>query len=390
MGERDRIVQTDRGPRVGAERPNPAAATPSARVLRLQRQIGNSATHRALTRDTIQMPPEKISGTQLPVEKAVGGLQQLRGVGVDPNAISLTRDAETIRRNSPVGSQPLPFKGSDAWDAQTILTNLGQYDVNAATDSDALRCVQAAALASRIVRGPAAVQGLLGSVVLEGMLGTSMGARQRTAIAVLRYVKGRIASAQATYDDLSWAQEAMHDLFYDDVSGTPLKDIVQRVASTMDFSFTVTSSATWLATPEAVIAAAGALKPGEQLLLNTWEVFFNQAFEDLEDQKIRVPVGGSQEVTIGGRTVRLRRIDASRKPAASAINPDRDHMHGHQLLIINDPAVGGLRLYEPEVTDSGHHLEQLTADVLKPYFRDLPDIQTYSYMEILGKLSPLL
>jgi hypothetical protein len=93
-------------------------------------------------------------------------------------------------------------------------------------------------------------------------------------------------------------------------------------------------------------------------------------------------------VNIGGRDVRIRRIDASRKPAHTAIDKNRDRMHGHQLLIIKDAAVGGLRLYEPEVTDSGRHLEALSTAVLTPYFRDLPDIQIYSYMEILGKLTP--
>ena len=63
-------------------------------------------------------------------------------------------------------------------------------------------------------------------------------------------------------------------------------------------------------------------------------------------------------------------------------------MHGHQLLIINDAAIGGLRLYEPEVTTSGRHLEALTAATLAPYFRDLPDIAMYTYMETLGKLTP--
>ncbi len=369
----------------------PAQATeqaPSVRVIELQREIGNRAVQRVLDRQAVNMPPAAITGTEPSVERGVPGLDQLRGVGVDPAGMSISHDAETIRRNSPVGEQPLPFRGPDAWDAQAILTTLGQYDADVATDSDALRCVQAALLASRVVRGPLAVEAMLSSAVLEGMLATTMGARQRTAIAVLRHVKDRIAARHATFADLSWVQEALHDLFYDDASGTPLADILQRVATVLDVTFTVEGRSSWLDAPEDVIAVATALGEGEQLLLNTWEVAYNQAFEELDERKILVPVGKSQEVNVGGRTVTLTRIDASRKPPHTAIRPDRDQMSGHQLLIIKDAAVGGLRLYEPEVTDSGRHLEALTVDLLRPYFRDLPDIQIYSYMEILGKLTP--
>jgi hypothetical protein len=108
----------------------------------------------------------------------------------------------------------------------------------------------------------------------------------------------------------------------------------------------------------------------------------------LEDQHIHTPVGGSQVVNIGGHDVNLQRIDASSKPSHTAIDERRDNMHGHQLLIINDAAIGGLRLYEPEVTTSGRHLDALTPAILAPYFRDAPDIEMYSYMETLGKLKP--
>jgi hypothetical protein len=318
----------------------------------------------------------------------VSGLDQLRGVGVNPTGMSIERDPDTVARNSPQGDRVLPFASADAWDAQAILSALGQYDTNAQTDSDALRCVQAVALASRIVRGPAAVASFLSSAALDGMLSTALGTRQRTAIAVLRYVKERIQARRATFGDLSWAQEALHDLYYDDVSGTPLTDILKRVSPLLDLTFTTEARSTWLATPEAVVEVANQLQEGEQLLLNTWEVAFNEAFLELEDQHIQTPVGSSQVVNMGGREVRIRRIDATHKPPHTAIDTHRDHMHGHQLLIIKDGAVGGLRLYEPEVTTSGHHLDPLTAELLAPYFRDLPDIQIYSYMEILGKLTP--
>lgn len=363
-------------------------ASLAARALHLQRQVGNRATAHLLARDTVNMPPETVTATNRPVEQGVSGLDQLRGVGVDPNAMSIQRDPGDVARNSPQADRRLPFTGPGQWDAQAILTALGQYDTLAGTDSDAIRCVQAAALGARIVRGPAAVTSFLSSAGLDGMLGTSMGARQRTALNVLRYVRGRIDSQQATYGDLSWAQEGLHDLFYDDVSGTPLPDILKRVSPALDLTFTTEARSTWFSTPDEVITAANRLASGEQLLLNTWEVAFNEAFEQLEDRHIQTPVGGTQVVNIGGHDVRLRRIDTSTKPPHTAIDHNRDNMHGHQLLIINDPAVGGLRLYEPEVTTSGRHLEALTAAVLAPYFRDLPDIQIFSYMETLGKLTP--
>lgn len=389
MGQPERAPDLEPAaqPGVSARAPGPAASPHAAAVLRLQRQVGNRQTARLLSRDTVTMRPETITGTTAPVDRGVSGLDQLRGVGINPNELHIERDPDTVARNSPQSDRLLPFSGS-GWDAQAILTALGQYDTNAGTDSDALRCVQAAALASRIVRGPTAVASFLSSAVLDGMLSTAYGARQRTAIAVLRYVRDRIGSQRATFGDLSWAQEALHDMYYDDASGTPLADILQRFSPLMDLTFATESRSTWLDTPDAVIEVANQLHEGEQLLLNTWSVAFNAAFDELEDRHINVPVGRSQVVNIGGRDVRIRHIDASHKPAHTAIDRNRDHMQGHQMLIIKDAAVGGLRLYEPEVTDSGRHLEPLTAAVLAPYFRDLPDIQIYSYIEILGKLTP--
>jgi hypothetical protein len=382
-------VRSSDGESVAAPR---AAAVPTvdptADALTLQRQIGNRRTARLLSRDTVTMPPLTITSSDRPVESGVAGLDQLRGVGVDPNAMTIVRDPADVARNSPHADRPLPFTAPGSWDARAILTVLGQYDTIAGTDSDALRCVQAAALGARIVRGPASVMAFLSAAGIDGMFVNSTGARQRTAQAVMRYVRGRIDSQRATFGDLSWAQEALHDLFYDDVSGTPLPDIVRRVAPSLDLTFTTEARSTWFATPDEVIAAANALKPGEQLLLNTWQVFFNEAFEQLEDRHIHTPVGGSQVVNIGGHDVTLQRIDTSRKPPHTVIDQRRDNMHGHQLLIINDAAVGGIRLYEPEVTASGRHLEALTPGLLAPYFGDLPDIAMYTYMETLGKLTP--
>jgi hypothetical protein len=88
------------------------------------------------------------------------------------------------------------------------------------------------------------VLSLLSSTVLDGMLSTSPGQRQRVAIALLRYVRDRIESRQATFGDLSYAQEAMHDVFYNDVVGTPLSDIIQRVSPSLDLTFNTEARST--------------------------------------------------------------------------------------------------------------------------------------------------
>jgi hypothetical protein len=389
--ESDRVQQeADRPPERSPGALEAARLSPPAdRVLRLQRQAGNRATVRLLARDAVTMDPLRVTSSIPPVDRAVSGLDQLKGQGVDPNAMSVGRDPADVRRNSPSGDQVLPFSSDgSSWDAEAILRVLGQYDTNENTDSDTLRCVQAAALGARIVRGPMAVKAFLSAASLDGMLSTGYGGRERTALAVLRHVRDRIESRRATFGDLSWAQEALHDLFYNDVSGTPLDDILKRVAPALDMTFDTEARSTWFDSPEAVLAEANRLAQGQQLLLNTWDVAFNEAFLQLEDQHINVPVGGTHVVNIDGRDVRLRRIDTSRKPAPTQIDRRRDNMHGHQLLIINDAAVGGLRLYEPEMTNSGRHLEPLTVDVLRRYFTDHPEIQMYSYMQTLGKLTP--
>jgi hypothetical protein len=106
--------------------------------------VGNRAAVKLLQRDTVDMEPIVITSTLGTVERTITGLDQLRGVGADPTQMSISRDAEQVRRNSPQADRRLPFTGTGGWDAQAVLTVLGQYDTNDQTDSDALRCVQAA------------------------------------------------------------------------------------------------------------------------------------------------------------------------------------------------------------------------------------------------------
>ena len=150
------------------------------------------------------------------------------------------------------------------------------------------------------------------------------------------------------------------------------------------------SDLVWCNDASELMAQAALLGPGEKLLVNTWEVAFNEAFEQLEEQGVTVPVGQSRELEVNGRRARIRRIATETRPAHTAIDPSRDTRSGHQLLVFKDSVTGALRLYEPEITESGQHLEPLagTGSNLARYFRDLPAVGVYSYVQILGKLVP--
>jgi hypothetical protein len=364
-----------------------------------QRLLAHELTHvaqqqsgrvSAVQRDVIDMPAETIRSTRNPVERAVPGLGNLAGQGVTSGGPTLAHGQQSITQNAPTPTDLLPFRGG-GWDGDTILTKLGQYDTVAGTDSDAIRCVQAVAMASRIPRGPAAVTHYLRAMILEGMMSRPQGQRERTAIDVLEYVIGRIEDQRATFGDLSWAQEALHDLFYNDVDGTPTADIYTQMAPALDMETTLQRLDIWCNSPAEVIAQVKTLQPGEQFLVNTWQVVFNVAFDDLSEQGIEVAEGDSIVVEVNGRRVRIRRIRTDRRPLHSAIDPIvRDRQLGHQLLVFKDGASGNLRLYEPEITPSGQHLETLAQDGsnFTRYFADQPAFGIYQYIQILGKLTP--
>jgi hypothetical protein len=356
-----------------------------------QMRMGHTMVQRqqANTGGAVQMPPLQVTGTLNPVDSAVPHLDRLRDAGVTPNTPTLQHAQTDLDRNTPVATSPLPFTQT-GWDGTAILNQLGQYDRIAGTDSDALRCVQAVGMAARIPDGPGAVTSYMSAMVLQGMLAGATDPRKRTAMDVLNYVKSRIETRRATFGDLSWAQEAMHDLFYDDVSGTPLTDIPGQVAPGFDFTKNMQPLDVWCDTPQQVIAQANQLQNGEQLLIDEWTVSLNTAFDQLEEQNIHVPEGQSTTVTANGRQVRIRHIPSGTRPPHTALDFVRDTRSGHQLLIIKDTATGGLRLYEPEITTSGRHFEGLAADGsnLTTYFDDQPNFGIYHYIQIIGKLTP--
>ena len=339
--------------------------------------------------EVINMPPETIISSLRGVEDTFPHLDSLRGAGRNPDGPVISHDPAAIQRNVPDPARRLPFTGS-GWDAQVIMTALGQYDSLPGTDSDAFRCVQAVAMAARIPQGPAAVVSYLNALILEGLISRPQGQRQRTAMNVMRHVSARIENRRATFGDLLWAQEAMHDLFYNDVSGTPRTDIAQQIGSVFDMNMQLQSMSLWCNNPTEVMNQAATLQPGEQLLVNTWQVLLNTAFDYLEEKRITVATGDSIVVRVNGRRVRIRRIPTDRRPPHTAIDSVRDHQSGHQLLVLRDGATRQLRLYEPELTDSGQHLETLQADGsnFQRYFTDQPRFGIYNYIEILGKLTP--
>jgi hypothetical protein len=354
-----------------------------------QMHLGQPMVQRQAANTVVQMPPQKITGALNPVEQSVPHLDELRNAGVTSSTVGVAHSQADVDRNSPDPAAVLPFTPS-GWDGNEILQKLGQYDRMPGTDSDSLRCVQAVGMAAHVPDGPQAVSSYLSSLVLQGMLGSQMTARTKTAIDVLNHVKARIESKRATYGDLAWAQEAMHDLFYNDVSGTPLTDIPGQVNPALDLTKNLQTMDVWCDTPQQVMAEASKLKPGEQLLIEEWTVSLNTTFDQLDDQHIAVGEGQSITVNINGRHVPIRKIATGQRPPHTALDFNRDTRMGHQLLIVKDSASGALKLYEPEITQSGRHFDGLAADGsnLTEYFKDQPNFGMYCYIEIIGKLQP--
>jgi microcompartment protein CcmK/EutM len=339
--------------------------------------------------DVVEMPPLTVTSTLNPVEKSVSHLDRLRDAGVTPLTPTISRLPADVDRNSPDPAARLPFT-PNGWDGGDILLRLGQFDRMPGTDSDAMRCVQAVGMAARVPDGPAAVVSYLQALILQGMLRPKATDRQRTATEVLEHVIGRIETRRATFGDMAWAQEAMHDLFYNDVSGTPEPDILPAIAPAMDLTKTLQRMDLWCDTPQQVMAQATQLQPGEQLIIEAWTVSLNTAFDQVSEQGIEVREGESVVVNVNGRLVRIRRIPMNQRPPHTALDLTRDSKTGHQLLILKDAADGALRLYEPEITASGQHLEKLAADGSNfvGYFHDQPAFGMYHYIQIIGKLRP--
>lgn len=330
----------------------------------------------------VTLPEDTITSALNPIASGVKDLGSLTTpLGEDEIG------AERTDPDAPDSTQRLPFTTS-GWEAGTILTRLGQFDDMAGTDSDANRCVQAVALSSYIVEGPEAVQQYLNALLLDAATTRPRGARENKAREVLEYFRARLENRLATYGDVSWAQEAMHDLFYADRVGTPEGDVPDMLSKTMGPGRSFQSLNVWCDTPAAVVAQAKQLAPGQQLLAMPVIVTFNQALDEAGSDT-RGPADETDVLMDDGRRVHVTRFDASERPPSSSIDTARDKVSGHQILIIRDAVTREIRVYEPEIVGGSDHFMELDEEGrnFESAFRDTPAAQIYGYVRIIGKLS---
>jgi hypothetical protein len=358
-------------------------------LQRLQKVSGNNSIQSLIQRDdddtnvVTGRPLTVTAASQRGAEQGVPNLESLS------SGFSVSRGAAVTARNTPDPTSRLPFdRTGQNWDANAILTSLGQYDRISGTDSDTDRCVQAVALASYIPSGPRAVTGYIASAILDGMMTQTINTRRRTALRVLRNVQARIEAARATYGDLSWAQEALHGLFYRDDQAPAESEAMGRITPTLaNLTRTTENLDIWCNTPSDVITQANQLAPSGQLILTEWRVTFNHTFQLVREagHTVRSPM----TVNLNGRSVRIQQIDTSTRPQPQQIDPNRDRKQGHQIMIMRDNiANGSLRIYEPEVTTSGQHLGVLNAGALTRYFQHNPSASMYRYIHIIGRIDP--
>jgi len=351
--------------------------------------VQQSSSAKSIQRDVINMPAETIT---------VGMPSDLSSLSTPAAAgsMSVAADPALIQLNSQLPNTPLPFTAG-GWDGNRIANLLGQYDRIPGTDSDAVRCVQSVALMSHILMGPDAARTYLSAISLQGMLTGRFGTRERTAMRVIDFVKGRIQSRQATFGHMYWAMEAVHDLFYTDAAGTPAATpgtMRDQITPSFDLSQRMVNVNVWCNNSAELLAQAATLNPGEQFMLNTWRVSFNYYFDEagVPTTQQRLTYNQVDEQNRLLRTVSIRRIDTTRKPAASQIDTNRDHKSGHQMLIYKDAADSHIKMYEPELTTGGTHLFDLTADpsvIATSLFNDQPAFELYKYVQLLGKMVPV-
>lgn len=342
----------------------------------------DSVIGRAMNRrvELYLVPPDSAE-----LEDNIFHLERLRGMGAEEDGISVEHDLASVVRNSPNPSTTLPFT-STGWDTNEIMTRLGQYDIIGGTDSDSLRCVQAVAMASYIPDGPGAVVHYLDIIVQDARQNRRMNQRRRTAIEVIDFVKNKLNDRTATYGDLSWAQEAVHDLYFDDVSGTDENEIISQISPALDSTRSAQTLDVWTASSSELMNEIQNLQAGEKLVVTAWKVFFDQTYEQLRDQGIttRSPM----RVNVNGRVVTISELNPTSRPAHTSIDVNRDKKAGHQLLIFKDNSER-LWFYEPELHRSNQHLFEITdASIFDQYFTELAAIEVYEYVQIIGKIAP--
>jgi hypothetical protein len=349
----------------------------------LTHTVQQGAVQPQVQREVINMPEMTIRAGMPDTTSLTGDLE-------DTSGATVSYDEAAIERNSVVGSTPLPFT-TNGWNAATIMENMGQYDRLSGTDSDAVRCVQAVGLMSHVALGINETVGYLNAMKIQALL-RGNNQRLQTSMQVLEEVIYRIETRQANYEHLYWAMEAMHAIFNKDDRGTDSEDLHDAIVPMLDMGLTMQEMDVWCSTREEILAQGNALANGEQLMLNTWTFAFNTRFIDIPGSEDAETASFSYE---GDRTNTLHRIrryqiTPGTKPPVSDFDRHRDSKSGHQLLLMKDAADGHVKLYEPELTTSGSHLIDVTADIsaLDRYFHDQPNFEMFEYVQILGKMTP--
>lgn len=237
----------------------------------------------------------------------------------------------SVDHAAPAPTDALPYDGRGGWDAVEINTRLGQVDQIKETNSDGDRCAFATVLASQIFAGPAAVASW--TTAYEQDHADKTSTRQVAAKGVLAAVRAAITAGTATYGDLQWMQEALHDLVLArDHAGT--KSSYEVVSPGIeDFTEIPEKACT---TEAQVRKAAKTLQPGERMMVE-WHA------EELFSGTI-----------------------------------------GHQLMLYND--AGLIYLYDPQPFADGIHLIELDSARLAYYF-DRAKYRT-STLTMAGKVSP--
>lgn len=363
-----------------------------------KRLLAHELTHTIQQGDTPQLVQRDTDVVNMPPITITAGMPDTSSLSTPVPAGSMTasRPQADIELNSQLPETVLPFTAG-GWDGNDIANKLGQYDRIPGTDSDAVRCVQSVALMSHILMGPAAAISYLSAISLQGLLqAPQVGTRERTAMRVIDFVKSRITSRQATYGNMYWAMEAVHDLFFADNVGTPAANantVRSQITPGFDLSQNMVNMDVWCNNRAELLTQASSLNPGEQLMLNTWAVSFNSTFDmaGLPTTQQSSTITQVDEQGNHPRNVFIRRIDASHKPRANQIDNNRDSKAGHQMLIYKDSADSHIKMYEPEITTSGMHLFDLTTDpsvIDTSLFDDQPRFELYHYLQIWGKIVP--
>lgn len=228
---------------------------------------------------------------------------------------------------APLPGDQLPFDHKGGWNALEINQKLGQYDRMTGTDSDGARCGHATSLAIQILGGPTELVAWLKAYTKQHepeKMSTKQAAACDVMIAVIKAIEARTA----TYGDLSWTQEALHDYtIADDAGGTPSSSFI-----TAGKKQTYTAIGGGYTKPGPIIEQAEKLVAGEQLLC-AWRG--TNAAGDFD----------------------------------------------HQFMIANHEET--LYLYDSEIQKDGVHMRPLTKKALAPYVANETD-----WVEIHGKVSP--